>query len=56
MATKDPKKLSDTVMVLADVEPTDENKKDFATNVLGLENVNDIDEINNRIAEVRSLF
>ena len=51
-ATKDPKKLTDTVMVLAEVEPTDENKKDFATNVLGLENVNDIDEINNRIAEV----
>ena len=51
-ATKDPKELSDTVMVLAEVEPTDENKKDFATNVLGLEDVNDIDEINNRIAEV----
>ena len=51
-ATKDPKKLTDTVMVLAEVEPTDENKKDFATNVLGLEDVNDIDEINNRIAEV----
>ena len=51
-ATKDPKKLTDTVMVLAEVEPTDENKKDFATNVLGLQDVNDIDEINNRIAEV----
>ena len=50
--TKDPKKLTDTVMVLAEVEPTDENKKDFATNVLGLQDVNDIDEINNRIAEV----
>lgn len=51
-ATTDPKKLTDTVMVLAEVEPTDENKKDFATNVLGLQDVNDIDEINNRIAEV----
>jgi hypothetical protein len=51
-ATTDPKKLTDTVLVLAEVEPTDENKKDFATNVLGLQDVNDIDEINNRIAEV----
>ena len=51
-ATDDPKKITDAVMVAAEVEPTNENKKDFARNVFGLENVNDIDEINRRIADV----
>jgi hypothetical protein len=39
-------------MLASEVEPTDENKKDFAANVFGLENVNDIDAINDRIAKV----
>ena len=51
-ATDDPKKVSDAVMVAAEVEPTNENKKDFARNVFGMEDVNDIDEINRRIADV----
>jgi hypothetical protein len=36
----------------ADVPITDEGKQDFARNVFGLEDVNDIDEINRRIADV----
>ena len=51
-ATKDPSKVSDAVLVAAGEQPTDAAKMDFAENVFGLENVNDIDEINRRIANV----
>lgn len=51
-ATDDPKQISDAVMVAADLTPTNENKKEFASNVFGLDDVNDIDEINRRIADV----
>jgi len=50
--TDDPVAIANEVMVASEVEPTDENKKDFAANVFGLENVNDIDAINDRIAKV----
>lgn len=51
-ATDDPSKISDAVVVAAGEKPTDAAKKDFAENVFGMENVNDIDEINRRIANV----
>jgi hypothetical protein len=51
-ATKDPSKVSDAVLVAAGEQPTDAAKMDFAENVFGLEDVNDIDEINRRIANV----
>lgn len=50
--TDDSVAIANEVMLASDVEPTDENKKDFAANVFGLENVNDIDAINDRIAKV----
>jgi len=52
MDTEDEAKISDAVLEQAEVTPTDENKQDFARNVFGLEDVNDIDEINRRIADV----
>ena len=51
-ATDDPSKVSDAVVVAAGEKPTDDAKKDFAENVFGMEDVNDIDEINRRIANV----
>ena len=51
-ATDDPSKVSDAVLVAAGEKPTDAAKQDFAENVFGMENVNDIDEINRRIANV----
>ena len=49
--TKDSKKVSDAVLDAAGVKPTKENKMDFAANVLNLKDVNDINEIDNRIAQ-----
>lgn len=51
-ATDDPSKVSDAVLVAAGEKPTDAAKQDFAENVFGMEDVNDIDEINRRIANV----
>ena len=50
--TGDEEKIVNTVLANADVPITDEGKQDFARNVFGLEDVNDIDEINRRIADV----
>jgi len=50
--TKDPVEISNAVLTSMGEEPTDENKRDVAANVFGLENVNDIDAINDRIAKV----
>jgi len=51
-ASKDPAQTADQVMVEAGEQPTDAAKIDFAENVFGMEDVNDIDEINRRIANV----
>ena len=51
LETKDSKKVSDAVLDAAGVKPTKENKMDFAANVLNLKNVNDINEIDDRIAQ-----
>jgi len=51
-ATDDPAKIANAAMIAADEEPTDAAKQDFAENVFGMEDVNDIDEINRRIANV----
>jgi hypothetical protein len=51
-ATKDPSKIADAVLVAAGEQPTEAAKMDFAENVFGLEDVNDINEINRRIANV----
>jgi len=50
--TKDPAKISDAVLKAAGEDATDASKRDFARNVFGLQDVNDIDEINRRIADV----
>ena len=50
--TDDSVTIANEVMRASEVEPTDDNKKDFAENVFGLTDVNDIDEINDRIAKV----
>ena len=50
--TGDEEKIVNTVLANAEVPITDEGKQDFARNVFGLEDVNDIDEINRRIADV----
>ena len=50
--SKDPAQTADQVMVEAGEQPTNAAKIDFAENVFGLEDVNDIDEINRRIANV----
>jgi hypothetical protein len=50
--SKDPAQTADQVMVEAGEKPTAAAKMDFAENVFGLEDVNDIDEINRRIANV----
>jgi len=44
--------IATTVVDQAELPPTDEGKIEFARNVFGLEDVNDIDEINRRIAGV----
>jgi hypothetical protein len=51
-ATDDPSKVADAVLVAAGEQPTEAAKMDFAENVFGLKDVNDIDEINRRIANV----
>ena len=51
-ATDSPSKIADAVVVAAGEEATDAAKMDFAENVFGLKDVNDIDEINRRIANV----
>ena len=51
-STDDPAKIANAALVAADEEPTDAAKQDFAENVFGMEDVNDIDEINRRIANV----
>ena len=51
-ATDDPSKVADAVLVAAGEKPTEAAKMDFAENVFGLKDVNDIDEINRRIANV----
>ena len=51
-STDDPAKIANAAMIAADEEPTDAAKQDFAENVFGMEDVNDIDEINRRIANV----
>jgi len=51
-ATEDPSKIADAVVVAAGEQPTEAAKMDFAENVFGLKDVNDIDEINRRIANV----
>jgi hypothetical protein len=51
-ATDDPSKVADAVVVAAGEKPTEAAKMDFAENVFGLKDVNDIDEINRRIANV----
>ena len=50
--TGDEEKIVNTVLANAEVPITDEGKQDFARNVFGLDDVNDIDEINRRIADV----
>jgi len=50
--TDDPSKQADAVIIAAGEQPTDAAKMDFAANVFGMEDVNDIDEINRRIANV----
>ena len=50
--TDDSVTIANEVMRASEVEPTDENKKEFAENVFGLTDVNDIDAINDRIAKV----
>ena len=50
--SKDPAQTADQVMVEAGEQPTASAKRDFAENVFGMEDVNDIDEINRRIANV----
>ena len=50
--SKDPAQTADQVMIEAGEQPTAAAKIDFAENVFGLEDVNDIDEINRRIANV----
>jgi len=49
--TGDPAQISDAILDAAGVKPTKENKMDFAANVLNLKDVNDINEIDNRIAQ-----
>jgi hypothetical protein len=44
--------IADAVMVAAEVTPNKENKQEFVENVFGLTDVNDIDQINDRIARV----
>ena len=50
--SENPAQIADAVMVAAEVTPNAANKQDFAQNVFGLSNVDNIDEINDRIARV----
>lgn len=46
--TENPKEVADVVLTTAEVDPTDENKKDFAQSVLGID-TNNIGEIDDAI-------
>ena len=50
--SENPENIAKTVADQAGLPPTDEGVKEFASNVFGLDDVNDIDEINRRIADV----
>jgi len=50
--TEDAAAIADAAVAAVDEEVTDAAKMDFAENIFGLTNVNDIDEINRRIANV----
>jgi hypothetical protein len=50
-ATNDPKKVSDAVMVAAELPPTNESKIDFAQSVLGID-TDDVGEIDDAIFRV----
>lgn len=52
VATGNEDNIATTIVDQADLPPTEEGKKEFARNVFGMEDVNDIDEINRRIANV----
>ena len=52
IATENPENIAKTVADQAGLPATDEGVKEFASNVFGLDDVNDIDEINRRIADV----
>ena len=47
-ATDDPKKIADAVMVAAELDPTAENKKDFASTVLNID-TDDVSQIDDAI-------
>ena len=50
--SENPENIAKTVADQAGLPATDEGVKEFASNVFGLDDVNDIDEINRRIADV----
>jgi len=50
--TGNPENIANTVIDQAGLPLNDESKQDFARTVFGLDDVNDIDEINRRIADV----
>jgi hypothetical protein len=52
IASENPENIAKTVADQAGLPATDEGVKEFASNVFGLDDVNDIDEINRRIADV----
>jgi len=52
VATKNTDNIVNTVLDQSGLPLNDESKQDFARTVFGMENVNDIDEINRRIADV----
>ena len=52
VATENTDNIVNTVLDQSGLPLTDESKQDFARTVFGMENVNDIDEINRRIADV----
>lgn len=47
-----PEKVANLTLKAAGEKPTEANKKEFARTVFGMKDVNDIDEINRRIADV----
>mgnify|MGYP003627955627 CR=1 FL=1 len=52
VATENTDNIVNTVLDQSGLPLNDESKQDFARTVFGMENVNDIDEINRRIADV----
>lgn len=52
VATGSEENVANTVVDQAGLPPNEEGKREFARNVFGMEDVNDIDEINRRIANV----